>query len=72
MLRPAYPNVNTYASVPRSRKVISSVRSRTASCPRTSWYLRDREYEHEVLEELERARMFLDASMATQRFSGNR
>src|SRR4051794_17265894 len=27
-----YPNVNTYASAPGSRKVISSVRSRTASC----------------------------------------
>ena len=32
-----YPNVNTYASAPGSRKVICSVRSRTASCSRTSW-----------------------------------
>ena len=32
-----YPNVNTYASAPGSRNVISSVRSRTASCSRTSW-----------------------------------
>jgi hypothetical protein len=27
-----YPNVNAYASAPGSRNVISSVRSRTASC----------------------------------------
>ena len=33
----AYPNVNTYASAPGSRKVISRVRSRTAPCSRTSW-----------------------------------
>ncbi len=35
-----YPKVNTYASAPRSRKVISSVRSRTDSRWRTSWYRR--------------------------------
>jgi hypothetical protein len=32
-----YPKVNTYASAPGSRNVISSVRSRTVSCSRTSW-----------------------------------
>jgi hypothetical protein len=32
-----YPNVNAYASAPGSRNVISSVRSRTASCSRASW-----------------------------------
>jgi hypothetical protein len=31
-----YPNVNAYASAPGSRNVISSVRSRTPSCSRTS------------------------------------
>jgi hypothetical protein len=33
----SYPNVNTYASTPALRNVISSVRSRTVSCSRTSW-----------------------------------
>ena len=32
-----YPIVNEYASAPGSRKVISSVRSRTRSCSRASW-----------------------------------
>ena len=36
----SYPNVNAYASTPGSRKVICSVRSRTVSCSRTSWYMR--------------------------------
>ena len=35
-----YPNVNEYASAPGSRNVISSVRSRTASRWRMSWYRR--------------------------------
>src|SRR3954447_4500097 len=36
----AYPNVNAYASAPGSRNVTFSVRSRTASVSRTSWYIR--------------------------------
>jgi hypothetical protein len=35
-----YPNVNAYASTPRPRDVICSVRWPTASCWRTSWYMR--------------------------------
>ena len=35
--RHRYPNVKTYASAPVAGKVISRVRSRTASCWRTSW-----------------------------------